>query len=167
MLSYLLMQTVIASLIPTSNSTPLISDFVLASLFVSVGSAIGAAFVYYLALLEGEPPALAHRVIVHWLALPLYPSRWKPTFAKACARRRGTGPPVLAGSRVGPMTDDSVSSNPQSAHSHSHQIQHKRDTEGGAWAEISGALNRLFAVIYVIISVILFCLYLLPIFLAY
>ena len=163
-LSYLLMQMVIASLIPTSNSTPLISDYVLASLFVSVGSALAAAAVFYLAQLDGEPPTNVHRVIVHWLAFPLYPSRWKALLSRVCCRR-GALPPLLAGSLVGPMAGGSSTPFPESPHSR--HYHHRRDAEGGAWAEIASTFNRLFAVAYVIVSLLLFCLYLLPIFLAY
>ena len=168
MLSYLLMQTVIASLIPTSNSTPRISDYVLASLFVSVGSALAAAWVFYLANLEGDPPANVHKVIVHWLAFPLYPSRWKVLLARVF-RRRGSAPPLFTGSRVGPMDGESSTALPESATHRrmSRQHQHKRDSEGGAWAEIASAFNRLFAVVYLIVSLFLFCFLLLPIFLAY
>ena len=160
-LSYLLMQSVIASLIPTSNNTPLISAYVLASLFVSVGSTIGAAIVYYLANLEGDPPYLTHRIIMYWLAFLLYPSRWLSLL------KRKRAPPALqlAGSRVAPLSGASF--NPSSSTDSSEPNHRKRDAEGGAWAEIAGVLNRLFAVAYMLVSVALFVLYLLPVFLAY
>lgn len=153
-LSFMLMQSVIASLIPTSNSRPLIADYVLASLFLSAGSTLGAAVVYYLAQLEGDPPPLAHRFITQWLAFPFYPSHWKALLF--CKRKSFTR-----------VISVSSSSTPRPPSRSRHQEPRKRDAEGGEWAEIAATLNRMFAMAYVIVSVILFVFYLLPIFLAY
>lgn len=183
MLAYLFIQTLITTLIPPSRATPYIALYVLACLALTTASNVGAALCYYLATKEGEPPERAYYILVVLMGFPFYPSRW----TACCAARKHSYAPLHctvllctiqyiqcctrtvhvqyksngAGrrSRVGPSAEGE-----RGQHTLSGGVDEKDESK---WEEIAAALNRLFAIIYVIAALVFFGVFLIPIFISY
>lgn len=162
----------------SSYDRPMLAWYILGSLFQAVIAVMFAIITSIVKSSNGRPSAAALRVMVFYIGFPVQPSRWccccKKSDNEAAQENalgsarstRGLLPLVEVATPKGEHSASNTSStnNMTSETPVVHLSNGKEGEENNGWSAIANVLNRYFAIAYVIIAIVLFCVFLVPLF---
>lgn len=163
-LGFMFVQGIVATLLPKSYITPNLSLYIVACICLSALSVMTEGFCYALCHRRGSPGKLVHFLIVRCLGVAIYPCEWLRLLKRWSFLRERRRRILDESTRV-----ESLPAGLQKAE----EFGQKGECSGVEldpppestcnWPRVAHVLNRLFALLHVAASIVLFLVFVVPI----